>query len=976
QALFGYPEAREHDAVQAVRAGKALVQAIEALGAASSAPLTASVGVAAGLVVIEGGSDSDKTGEPVVIGEAAALAVQLQALAPPGEILVSRETRPLLTPRFEFRLSEAMSPRGDARPFEAWLVCGETDDGDAEGGASSPLVGRQEEFELLLRRWEQARQGEGRVVLVSGEPGIGKSHIARHLMAALDGDRPAHLGYFCSPHHAIRPFHPYIRQVERSTGLSSADSPADKLDRIAALIAPTSADVVRDVALLGELLGLPLDERYPARREDPQQKRELVMTAYLELLEGLAAQRPVVVLFEDIHWIDPTSLDLLDRTIARIAHLPVLLIATFRPEHQAAWVGQPHVTLLHLNRLGPRDSAAIIGEVSRDQPLPQPVVDQIIDRTDGVPLFVTELSKHLLERERLNEAGQGDGPLPPLAIPTTLQAALSVRLEGLGAAKTLALIGSAIGRQFSRELIAAIVGAEFPDLDVALHRLTASGLVSRRGTPPNASYAFTHVLGRDAAYAMIVKGRRRGLHSTIADILIDRFSGQAEGSPEVVAHHLSQAGRAQEAADYWVRAGRSARARWANRECAEFLDLALRAVEALPKGPATLRQAIDLRFELKHALTPLGEFNRIIAYLREATRLIDELGDPQRLCQSQVHMCQALGMSGRSDEAIAFGQDAERLARSLGETRLRIEATIFLATSHFAVMDYPPADRLFRQVLDLLDDVPTEERLALEGSPEIAARSYLARISTVWGAFERGIQYGEIAVRQAETCEQPYSLGLSIWCLADLHLNRGDLARATPLLERGLAVSKQWDLPFLVAGHNASLGYAYCLTGRAKEGLPMLEHAVSVFEQMRHQLALSIFRTPLGEAYVLGGRLDQADAFARHALKLAREGGQRSGEAIFQRILADISARTGHLEQAEVQYRAARALAEELGMRPLAAHCRRGLASVSASLADQDKAEAELAAATAMYRDMGMGFWLAQLEALDSRPLGVGQETP
>jgi tetratricopeptide (TPR) repeat protein len=711
---------------------------------------------------------------------------------------------------------------------------------------------------------------------------------------------------------------------------------------------------------------LPLDERYPALKDSPQQKRELVMTVYSELLAGLAARRPVVVLFEDIHWIDPTSLDLLDRTITQIAHLPVLLIATFRPEHQPAWVGQPHVTLLHLNRLGRRDSAAIISEVACDKPFPQPIVDQIIDRTDGVPLFVKELSRHMLESGLLNETADSHalkGPLPPFSIPTKLRAVLSVRLERLGTARRLALIGAVIGRRFSRELIAAVLDTEFADLDEALDRLTASGLMSRRGTPPDDSYAFTHALVHDAAYDMILKDERRRLHSRIANIMIDRFSAHADGPPEVVARHLSQAGRAAEAAEYWVTAARLAHARWANRESADFFDLALSAIDELPRTPATLQSAVDLRFEIKNALTPLGEFDRIIDYLQEARTLIAQLDDPQRLCQFNVHMGQVLGLSGKSHEAIAFGQEAERLAGSLTDSRLLIEATVFLATAYFTIMDYRQAERLFLQVLQLLEDEPSGKRFALAGSPGITAGAYLTRINAVRGEFEQGILYGEKAVRQAEALAQPYSLSMSIWCLADLHLTRGDIAPAVELLERGLALSRRWDLPFLVAGHSGSLGYAYALMKRADEGLPLLEQAMTVFEKMRHQFALSLFLVPLGEVYVMAGRFDQAGDLARRALKLAQESGHRSSETGSRYILGDVAARTDSLEEAELQYRDALALAEDLGMRPLVARCRHGLANVRARRSEPEKARIDLAAATVMYRDMGMGFWLRQLEA-------------
>jgi tetratricopeptide (TPR) repeat protein len=711
---------------------------------------------------------------------------------------------------------------------------------------------------------------------------------------------------------------------------------------------------------------LPPDERYPALRESPQQKRELVMTTYLECLAGLAAQRPVVMLFEDIHWMDPTSLDLLGRTITRIAHLPVLLIATFRPEYQPPWVGQPHVTLLHLNRLGRRESAAIVEEIARGAALPRPVVDQIVDRTDGVPLFVKELSRHMLE----------SGPLPPSAIPTKLRAVLSVRLQHLGAARKLALVGSVIGRRFSRALIAAVLDTEPPYLDEALDRLVASRLMSRRGTPPDDSYAFIHALVCDAAYDMVLKDERRRLHSKIATILIDQFSAAAEGSPEVIAHHLSQAGRPGEAADYWISAARLAHARWANRESADFFERALRAIDRLPRTPASLQSAVDLRFEMKNTLTPLGEFDRILDCLREAEILIGHLDDQKRLCQLNAHICQTLSLSGKSGDAIASGRKAERLAGLLGDPQLLVEASVLLAMAYFAVADYRRAKRLFLKVLQLLEETPSDRRFALAGFPGITARAYLTKISSAQGEFERGIFYGEMAVRQAEELQQPYSLSMSIWCLADLHLSRGNIARAVDLFERGLALSRRWDLPFLVTGHSGSLGYAYAFANRADEGLPLLEQAMAVFEKMKHELGSSLFLVPLGEAYVMTGRFDQAGDLARRALDLARESGRRSGRAGPLRILADIAAQTGLLDEAEVRYREALALAEDLGLRPLAARCRHGLASISLRRSEPEKAQDDLAAATEMYREMGMEFWLRQLAAWESTPAHSTMETP
>jgi class 3 adenylate cyclase/tetratricopeptide (TPR) repeat protein len=975
QVYFGYPTAHEHDALQAARAGNAIVEAVSGPAAGSRSALQARVSISTGLVVVGKNLGSEDTGARVAIGEAPAIAVQLQALAGPGEVVVSHDTRLLLGRMFNLRAINAVGLRGV--PEQAWRVCGERDANrrrEASEGEMPPvLVGRQEELDILLRRWDQAKLGEGRVVLISGEPGIGKSHIAESLLLRLKEDRPACLRYHCSAHQTIRPFHPYIAQLEWSARLSTASGPAQKLDRLEALISPTSTKVARDVALVAEILLLPTDERFPALTESPQQKREMALTLYLEMLQRLAAQRPVVMLFEDIHWIDPTSLDLLDRTIALIAHLPVLLIVTCRPEHQPAWVGQPHVAMLHLNRLGRRDSADIIGEVARARPLPQTVIDQIIEHTDGVPLFVKELSRHVLESAPLRDTPDGyvlDGPLRPIAIPTTLQASLTARLDRLGPARELALIGSAIGREFSYGLIAAVFDAGLSDLDAALDRLTASGLMSRRGTPPNASYVFTHALVRDAAYGMMLKDQRRRLHSKVATVLIDQFSAHTESPPEIVAHHLSEAGRISEAIDYWTKAGRSAQKQWANRECADFFGLALTALDDLPRTTAALRQAIDLRFELKNALTPMGEFDRIIEHLLEAEALTRQLDDSQRLCQFHVHMCQTLSLGGKPKEAMKFGQDARILAESLGNSRLLVEATLLLGQACFTITDYRQAELLFFNVLELLEAEPSGKPFAIPGSPEVIAPAYLAKVIAVRGDFDQGILYGEEAVRRAESVEQPYSLSVAFWCLADLHLTRGDIAPAVGLLERGLTLSRRRDLPSMAAAHSGSLGYAYALMERTGEGLPLLEQALGVFEKMNHQLGLSLFLVPLGDAYVLAGRLEQGRGLARRALKLAQESGHRSGEAGALRILAEAAALGGHLEQARQHYASALALAEKLEMRPLTARCHHGVGNVHLRMADLDKARVSLGVAGKMYREMAMWFWL---EKVDSSILAFDQ---
>ena len=543
---FGYPEAHEHDAEQAVRAGLAILDALGTLEA--HMPFQARVSIATGLVVVGEQMGTGDTRQRVAIGETPILAAQLQAVAAPGEVVIAASTRQLVGRLFDCRALDSSEVNGLPQAVEAWQVRGETASVsrfDARrAGVLSPLIGRQEEMDLLLRRWQQVKLGEGRVVLLSGEPGIGKSRIAEGLLVSLEGQRHVRLRYFCSPHHTHSALYPFMTQLERAASFDPSSSSGAKLDKLEALLTPTATNLPRDLALIAELLGVPAEERYPALSVSPQQKRELTLTALLGQLKRAAATSPLLIVFEDVHWIDPTSLDLLDRAIACAADLPILLIVTVRPEFQPTWVGQPHVTILPLSRLGRRDSAGIIGSITKDKALPGAVVEQVLAHTDGVPLFIEELTSTLLESGLLRETIDRyvlDGPLPPLAIPTTLQASLMARLDRLGSVKDVAQIGAAIGREFSYELIAAVSALAPMDLDAALERLTASGLISLRGTPPDATYSFKHALVQDAAYGTMLKSRRRQLHARIAEAIGRLRPEAAECEPELLAWHCTWA---------------------------------------------------------------------------------------------------------------------------------------------------------------------------------------------------------------------------------------------------------------------------------------------------------------------------------------------------------------------------------------------------------------------------------------------------
>src|SRR5216683_2786660 len=763
---FGYPAAHEHDTEQAVRAGLAILDAVGTLKVASDMTVQARVGIATGLVVVGEPLGTGDTRQHVAIGETPDLAARLQALASPGEVVIAASTRRLVGRMFDCRALNAIEVKGLPQPVEAWQVRGETAGVSRfearRTGALSPLVGRQEEIELLLRRWVQAKVGEGRVVLLSGEPGIGKSRIAENLLAGLEGEPHVRLRYFCSPHHTHSPLYPFIAQLERAAGFEPGDDARAKLDKLEALLKPAATNVPRDVALIAELLGVPADGRYPALAVSSQQKREMTLTAFLDQLDGVAARNPVLVVFEDAHWIDPTSQDLLDRTAARVANLPVLLVVTVRPELQPTWVGQPHVTMLPLSRLGRRDSAGIIGGVTKNKALPDAIVEQVLAHTDGVPLFIEELTSTLLESGLLRETPDRyvlDGPLPPLAMPTTLQASLVARLDRLGSVNDVAQIGATIGREFSHELAAAVSDLAPMDLAARLERLTGSGLVSRRGTPPDAAYSFKHALVQDAAYGTLLKSRRRQLHSNIAKVLVERFPAMAESQPEVVAHHFTEAGLASEAIGYWRRAGQLAAARSAHREAVASFERALHLLETQPETRERLELAIDLRFDLRAAHFQLGEgFERVLAYLYEAEGLARRLNDQRRLGQLSDYLCHIRINSGHPREAIGFGQNAQAIAESFGDLALQVTTNLNLGWAYHFAADDRSAEQLIRKVLGLLEGDRRRERFGQTIFPAVAALGYLTWILAEQGRFAEAIARGEEATRLAEALDHPYSL--------------------------------------------------------------------------------------------------------------------------------------------------------------------------------------------------------------------------
>ena len=681
-AYFGWPQAHEDDAERAVRAGLALVRTVGGLEVAGRR-LAARIGIATGLVVVGESVGEGEAQERAVVGETPNLAARLQVLAAPGSVVISQATRRLVGSLFELTDLGPTRIKGFPEPVAAFVVQGEgSADGrfDAlHGQRVTPLIGRENELAMLLERWSWAKDGDGQVVLIAGEGGIGKSRLLHALREKLAGEPHIAISHFCSAYHTNSALHPIVAQLERAAGFASHDEPADRVAKLEALLAQGADQLDEAAPLVAALLGVPTDERYPALNFSPQRQKQRTFEVLMGQLAGLARQRPVLQLYEDLHWADPSTLELLDMVVERARVLPILVVITHRPQFSPQWSGQAHVTALPLNRLGRRQGAAMALRVTGGKALPHEILDQILERTDGVPLFLEELTRTMLESGLLTDVGDHyelAGPLPPLAIPANLHDSLMARLDRLATVKELAQIGAVIGREFSHELIGAIADRPQEQLESGLDQLVGSDLVFRRGSPPDATYSFKHALVKDAAYQSLLKSRRQQLHARIAQLFEKRFPAVIENQPELLAYHLTEAGLDARAADAWARAGRAALDRSAMREAANSLSRAVGLLRGMPSSPDRQRLELEwlgaLGVALSSALGP-GSSETQAAHER-ADLLSQELGDRKGRFRARWNLWHICVVRAEFDSGVAKGDALLAEAQAEGDVDHEVQA--------------------------------------------------------------------------------------------------------------------------------------------------------------------------------------------------------------------------------------------------------------------------------------------------------------
>jgi class 3 adenylate cyclase/tetratricopeptide (TPR) repeat protein len=973
---FGYPRAHEDDAQRAVRAGLGIVEAMAQLNTRLEREPGVHLGVRLGChtgIVVVGEVGGGARQEQLALGETPNVAARLQGIAAPNTVVISAATFQLLAGFFACQPLGTPLLKGVTQPLAVYRVLYESmarSRLEAVGRTGlTPLVGREAEVALLRERWGQVREGLGQVVLLSGEAGIGKSRLVEVLKEQVAAEPQAWLTPCqCSPYYQHTALYPIIDLLERVVlHFEREESPQQRLSKLEGFLVQYGLPLAEAMPLFAALLSLPLSADSTPLTLSPEQQKQQTLHALLTILLRIAAQQPVLFIMEDLHWVDPSTLELLSLLVDQGPTARIFALFTCRPDFRPPWTGRSHLTQVTLPRLPPRRAAELSGRVTHGKALPEEVLEQVVAKTDGVPLFVEELTKMVVESGLVREAeGRYEltGPLPPLAIPATLHDSLMARLDRLATVKTVAQLGATIGRTFAYELLRAVAPLDEATLQHGLRQLVEAELVYQRGVAPQATYIFKHALIQDTAYQSLLKSTRQQYHLRIAQVLAAQFSETAATQPELLAHHYTEAGLHAQAIPYWQQAGQRAATHSAYREAAACYEQALLALGHLPGGREAHAEAIDLRFHLRNVLLPLGEQERILEHLRVAATLAEAVQDQSRLGWVTVYMTSCLYNMGQPDHAVRTGQRALTMATSLKDAALQIQATYNLGLAYHLLGDYRQAADLLGGNVAALEGGLARERFGLPYLPSVFSRTWLVWCLAELGAFDDGRAIGHEAVQIAEATEQPWDLLAAYRGVGLLSLSQGDIQAAIPCFERCLGLCREWDISGWFAIMASQLGYTYALSGRMSDALPLLEQAIGQVPSKRsvyHSRLLGY----LSEAYLLDGRPDDALPLVVSALEIASSRRERGFQAYALHLVGEIAAQRDrpNVDKAESDYRQALALANELDMRPLQAHCHLGLGSLYAKIGRPEQAHPELSTAIELYRAMEMTFWLPQVEA-------------
>jgi class 3 adenylate cyclase/predicted ATPase len=917
---FGYPQAHETDAERAIRAGLAIVDAIPRLDTLAGPPgtLRVRVGIDSGLVVVGDQIGFGSARETAVVGDVPNLAARLQTAAEAGTVVISEATRLLVGNLFEYRALELANLKGRRGVERAWVVLRESvieSRYEALRGAHLPLVNRTEELDLLLRRWDQAKTGEGRVVLLAGEAGIGKSRLIAALEQYVGTGSHLCLRFLCSPHHLDTPLYPIIRHIERAAKFQHGDSPAAKWDKLATSL-PAGASS-EDKALMADLLSIQCSAPDLLKNMTPQRRKAKTFATIIHQIDSLAQQSPILATLEDMHWADPSTLELVDLFIETVQRLPLLLVITARPEVHPAWAARPHVTVSPLSGLDARTAAILIKQVAGGQELPRAVIDRIVSHADSVPLFMEELTKTVLATHRSNKEGDQVLPIESLsvdAVPTSLHSSLMARLDRLPVGKQIAQIGAVIGREFSFEMIQAISHVPAKRLEQALAELAQAEIIVAYGKPPLASYTFRHALVQDAAYASLLRDRRREIHQRLAEELEKDIAGAA-AEPQLIAWHYAEAGLPDQSIHYYLKAAERATGRFALTEMVNHLRHGVRQITHLPESAERQRRELSLQLALGRALIDHegGNSESVRTTFERASQLcvaLDEVDLLPRVYDGLIvnhHFIRS-----QPEKILQYTSEIVALHRRTGDPRALLMTRRAGCLANLLLGHFEAAREEMQKLIDMYDPARDGPQAGMSTrDPKVSTSTLLGICLTILGYPDSGAAMSLAGVQHAASLNHVISLNLGLRrACAQAALQR-DTQRVAEFSDQLVALNAEYET---YKGSWEGTFFHDWAQLHARSDLALFDRLQNFLRHLDATKNWALLPFYMALTAELSGRLGDvaiASALLERATELVKITGARWWEAEITRLRARFSAHD--VEESETLLQSSLATAREQG---------------------------------------------------------------
>jgi TOMM system kinase/cyclase fusion protein len=899
---FGYPQAHEDDAQRAVRAGLGIVATLprlntqlqQTVGVLGESPLQVRLGIHTGLVVVSDMGGGGYRDPMAIVGETSNIAARLQGLAEPDTVVISQATYRLIQEYFACQDLGSQTLKGISIPLSVYQVLYESEAQSRFEAAVSkgltPLVGRVEELGLLRRRWKQAKTGEGQVVLLSGEPGIGKSRLVQMLKEQVSAEGATRIEFRCSAYHQNSAFYPLIEHLQRLLQFTPHDTPQAKLTKLTQRLASYRFPQADTLPLLAVLLSLPHPEGTPPLTLSPQKQKQKTQETLVAWVVEEAARTAVYCAWEDLHWADPSTLEILTLVLDQVPTTRLLVLLTFRPDFTPPWRPHSHITQLTLSRLGRPQVETMVKQITGGKAFPAEVLQQIVRKTDGVPLFVEELTKMVLESGLLREAdGHYEliGPLPPLAIPSTLQDSLMARLDRLSTVREIVQLGATLGREFSYELLHAVSALHEGTLQQGLRQLVEAEVVYQRGLPPQATYLFKHALIQDAAYQSLLKSTRQQYHRKIAQIVEEQFPETTETQPELLAHHYTEAGLAGQAVAYWHKAGQRASQRSANVEAISHLTKGLELLKALLDTPERAQQELTLQLILGPALMATksishSDVERTYSRARELCR---QIGETPQIFPVLWGLRRFYSLRADYKTARELEVQLLHLAESTRDTALVLEARLARGLTLFWLGQMAAARECLEQVITLYNPQQYHSHAFLYGSdPGVASHSYNA--FTLWhlGYPDQALQESRRSLSLAQELTHPFSLVYALSSSAWVHYLRREVYATQEQIEKSIRLATEQGFPYWTAWGGILRGWALALQGQGEDGIAQTRQGVATLRAMGAELGLTWFLVMLAEACKTRGQIEDGLRVLAEALDMVEKRGEGAYGAELYRL--------------------------------------------------------------------------------------------